>query len=132
MTKKPTTTTEPYHREPLLLEPEEVRALRHVVDYALTEQYLLWRKGSRPKRRFYGNVRALSIALRRSPDEDSISLTWITEDVLSVRPDLTKAQAREVLRIVLDRHDANYGVNWDTLQIVADDLFPDSGGEGAP
>lgn len=107
--------------------PGRRKALRHVVDYALREEQLHRQEGRQPKRNFNRNVRALIDALRRPPDEDSISLIWHVDDVLSVRPDLTKAQAREVLQAVPDRHDANYGVTWDTLEIVANDLFPRGG-----
>jgi hypothetical protein len=127
MTKEPTTINATHFPEPLLLDPEAVRALRHVVDYALHEERLHRQQGRQPRRHFYRNVRALSAALGRPPDEDSINLVWHIEDVLSVRPNLTTAQARAVLRIVHDRHDANCGVNWCTLETVADDMFPEAG-----
>lgn len=136
MTKRPTTINETDCPEPLLLDPEEVQVLRAVVAYALREEELHLRQGRRPKRTFYRNIRALRDALRRQPDEDSISITWHIDDVLSVRERLTEAQARTVLQAVLSHHDASYGVNWNTLEIVADDLFPEdlsSGNEeGAP
>lgn len=56
---------------------------------------------------------------------DSISITWSIDDVQEVRPDLTKDQCREVLAAVGDRHDATLGVNWDTLSIIADQLYPE-------
>jgi hypothetical protein len=127
MTKQPTIINATDCPEPLLLDPEEVRALRHVVDYALREERLHGQKGRQPKRNFYRNVRALSAALGRPQDDDSINLVWHIDDVLSVRPNLTRAQARAVLRIVHDRHDASCGVNWCTLETVADDMFPDAG-----
>ena len=49
--------------------------------------------------------------------------TWCVDDVQSVRADLTDEQAFEVLCRVAHNFDANYGVNWDTLKITADDLY---------
>jgi hypothetical protein len=57
-------------------------------------------------------------------DEDTISIVWSVEDVLTVRPDLTKDQARDVLYMVEQKHDASMGVCWETLEIHADWLFP--------
>ena len=45
-----------------------------------------------------------------------------------VRPDLTSTEAREVLKKVLACHNAEVGVSWDTLEIVADQLFPEPNG----
>lgn len=59
--------------------------------------------------------------------KDSIAIRWGSEDVQEVRPDLTTDQAQEVLQRVLRCHDCNYGVTWDTLEIVADELFPRPG-----
>ncbi len=52
-----------------------------------------------------------------------IALIWSIEDVLAVRPDLTKQQAWKVLRQVERHHDAALGVTWDTLQFAAEHLF---------
>lgn len=54
-----------------------------------------------------------------------IAAIWSIEDVQSLRPDLTQDQAWEVLEYVGRKHDAEYGVSWMTLQIVADDMFPE-------
>jgi hypothetical protein len=54
-----------------------------------------------------------------------ISITWCTEDVQSIRPDLSEEQANRVLMYAKDCHDANVGgINWGVLQVVADQLFP--------
>lgn len=58
---------------------------------------------------------------------DSIVISWGSEDVQEVRPDLTTDQAHEVLQRVLRCHDCNFGVTWDTLAIVANELFPETG-----
>jgi hypothetical protein len=120
---KPNDTYRRIENDPLQLTTDETWSLRRVVAYALPEEHRHWQECGRPKRHIYRDLKALSLALRRPPDEDSITLTWITDDVLSVRPDLNNEQAREVLRYVLDHLDANYGVTWDTLQIAADELY---------
>ena len=48
--------------------------------------------------------------------ENTISLIWGIEDVLSLDDSLTEDQAREVLQAVKYNHDASIGVNWDTIQ----------------
>ncbi len=55
-----------------------------------------------------------------------IATIWSVEDVQDVRSDLTDDQAWQVLERVGDKHDAEYGISWTTLEIVADDLFPAS------
>jgi hypothetical protein len=56
-------------------------------------------------------------------DPDVISLHWSTEDVQSVRPDLSDKQARQVLSYVQDKYDADVGVSWMTIEVAADLLF---------
>ena len=72
----------------------------------------------------------------KEADDGRIAIVWNVEDVLEVRPDLTEEQAKEVLRRVKRGHDANVGINWDVLTIVAEGLFPKAastseGGEAA-
>lgn len=55
----------------------------------------------------------------------AMAIVWQVDDVLSIRPDLTEEQAGEVLGRVEDCHDASIGVSWDTLQIVAEDMYPE-------
>ena len=54
-----------------------------------------------------------------------IAAIWAIEDVKGVRPHLTDDQAWEVLEQVGDKHDAEWGISWTTLETVADDLFPE-------
>jgi hypothetical protein len=61
---------------------------------------------------------------RTKPPADTMEISWHIDDVLAVRPNLTDAQAREVLAQAKHRHDASIGINWDVLAIHADDLFP--------
>lgn len=52
-----------------------------------------------------------------------VAAVWSVEDVQQLRPDLTDDQAWTVLRDVDRRHDAELGINWTTLEIIAEDLF---------
>ena len=54
-----------------------------------------------------------------------IATIWYIDDVKGVRPDLTDDQAWEVLQEVERHHDAEYGINWTTLEITAEMLFPE-------
>ena len=54
-----------------------------------------------------------------------ISIKWHIDDVLSVRPNLTKLQASKVLERLKRNHDANIGINWEVIEIVSDILFPE-------
>lgn len=56
-------------------------------------------------------------------DPDEISIIWSTEDVLCVRPDLTKDQARKVLYEIDHSHDATIGINWEVIDIIAESMF---------
>ena len=53
-----------------------------------------------------------------------LSIRWHIDDVLSIRPDLTNDQARQVLLSLKHGHDANIGINWEVIEIVADYEFP--------
>ena len=55
-----------------------------------------------------------------------IGVVWCIEDVKEVRPDLTDDQAWEVLQEVERKHNAEIGISWFTLQVFADELFPES------
>ena len=55
----------------------------------------------------------------------AMAIVWQIDDVLSIRPDLTEEQAGEVLGRVEDCHDASIGVSWDTLEIYAEEMYPE-------
>ena len=57
---------------------------------------------------------------------DMIATIWCIDDVKGIRPDLTDEQASEVLEEVSRKHDAEYGINWTTLECTADILFPET------
>lgn len=64
----------------------------------------------------------------RGKDVDSIDITWCVDDVFTLMYDEEQENyteedyetAREVLQFVYNNHDANIGVNWDTLQWALD------------
>jgi hypothetical protein len=68
-----------------------------------------------------------TMSKRRKPPADTIEISWHIDDVKEVRPDLTDAQAREVLVLADREHDATVGINWDVLRFHADYLFPEEG-----
>ena len=64
-----------------------------------------------------------NLKLVKEDDPDEITIVWSTEDVLCTRPDLTKDQAREVLYELDHNHDASIGINWEVIEIVAENMF---------
>jgi hypothetical protein len=56
-------------------------------------------------------------------DNRTIGHLWGVEDVQEVRPDLDDDRAWQVLQTVERRLDSQYGMNWDTIEIIADELF---------
>lgn len=57
---------------------------------------------------------------------EQVAFLWHVDDVLSVRPDLTRDQAFEVLQLSKECHDANVGINWEVLEATAQHLFGDA------
>lgn len=57
--------------------------------------------------------------------ENEISICWHVDDVLSIRPDLSDAQARDVLHNAKHNHDASIGICWDVLSTIAGLLYPE-------
>tara|TARA_R100000315_G_scaffold51027_1_gene24993 strand:+ start:513 stop:734 length:222 start_codon:yes stop_codon:yes gene_type:complete len=62
-------------------------------------------------------------------DKDTISFEWTTDDVkeqLKSRGQeskLTTDDCRYVLNMMLDKHDATIGVNWDVMDVCIDRVF---------
>lgn len=52
-----------------------------------------------------------------------IGIVWSLDDVLSVRPGLSKEQASSVLMHLKKHHDATVGINWDVIEAACDDMF---------
>ncbi len=52
----------------------------------------------------------------------SIFSQWTIEDVLSLDDELTEEQCMEVLNAVKENHDAEVGINWDSIQYQIDKL----------
>jgi hypothetical protein len=53
----------------------------------------------------------------------AIAVLWRVADVREVRPDLTWAQAWQVLQAIQQDHASGLGICWNTLNAVADELF---------
>jgi hypothetical protein len=53
-------------------------------------------------------------------------IKWNVEDVLNVRPDLNEEEAKEVLCALANDFDANIGVNWAVIEIMAEEEFPEA------
>lgn len=60
----------------------------------------------------------------QQPIIEEIAIKWHIDDVLNIRPDLTNYQASMVLINLKQNHDASVGINWETIETVADLLFP--------
>ena len=61
---------------------------------------------------------AIAVAI----DPDWISMDWHVDDVHEVVEGLTEGQAREVLEFAKRNHDANIGINWDSLRAAHEAL----------
>jgi hypothetical protein len=74
-----------------------------------------------------GHLMAIARLFDKPTENESLSIavSWHRDDVKDIRPDLTDAQALEVLQFAKHKHDANIGINWEVLQIHADMLFPE-------
>ena len=59
-------------------------------------------------------------------DYTEVFNSWSIEDVKLLRNDLTDDQCRDVLDSVILNHDAGEGINWHVIEIVIDELFPQS------
>jgi hypothetical protein len=46
---------------------------------------------------------------------DTFAKIWHVDDVLSINSNLSREQARLVLTMAMDNHDANIGINWEVL-----------------
>lgn len=56
---------------------------------------------------------------------DSMAVIWTTEDIQGEFPGLTRAQARDVLDIMDNDHDASIGISWDTMTAFVYRAVPD-------
>ena len=61
-------------------------------------------------------------AVERSCDPDWMSIYWNVDDVRSVVNGLTTSLAREVLDFAKQNHDANIGINWESLAAAHETL----------
>lgn len=59
---------------------------------------------------------------------DKINISWCIEDVKSIAEDLTDDECRRVLQLAKKNHDATMGINWDVLEVWADQVRSDKEG----
>lgn len=121
-------------------------ALQGILDYAENEAYALEKHQDHPEaeddaKRAWEAVAAARAAIAAAPDacpprvaddpdidallarRRQIAVVWSVDDVLEIRPDLSEAQAWEVLEQARHCHDATLGISWDVLACHADSLF---------
>jgi len=55
-----------------------------------------------------------------------VAIIWSIEDVKEIRPDLTEDQAWTVLQQCERQHDCNFGITWEHIDWVAENLFPET------
>ena len=71
-------------------------------------------------------IKALSeIKAVTTPNPDEITITWCTDDVVMLAEQKgyavpTLEQAREVLSLAKQNHDASVGISWDVLEVYLD------------
>lgn len=68
------------------------------------------------------DVAKVKDAIEVAISPDWISMDWHVDDVHEVVEGLTEGQAREVLEFAERNHDANAGINWDTLRAAHEAL----------
>ena len=75
----------------------------------------------------------LAESITRTQQEDLsgeiIQIPWAVKDILQQRPDLTNEQAKCVLQQLAQFHDASIGINWDVIDEMAEELFPEPSNE---
>ncbi len=47
---------------------------------------------------------------------DEISISWHFTDIQEVDDSLTNDEARQILQLIKENHDANIGINWETIE----------------
>lgn len=60
------------------------------------------------------------------PDTEIVEIVWLDEDVEyqaeSMNIELTKEEVGHVIDLLSSHHDANYGINWDTIGCEIDNV----------
>jgi hypothetical protein len=51
---------------------------------------------------------------------DEITISWHFTDIQDRDDSLTNDEARQVLQLIKDGHDANIGINWETIDAWID------------
>lgn len=77
-------------------------------------------KDNKPNSRKIDDINIHKVLAKRGRVAD----IWWIEDVLTVRPDLSRNQAWDVLQLCVRRLDSAFGFTWNLVGAAADDLFP--------
>lgn len=64
---------------------------------------------------------------KQKPITRNISITWSTEDVQNIRPDLTDEQASRILESLVKYHNADVGINWEVIEAITSSQYPQLG-----
>jgi hypothetical protein len=81
------------------------------------------------------NTLSLIDDAERLANPDWLTLWWHVDDVFSIAnnrsyyQDLTLEEARQVLEMASDYHDADIGVSWETLKVYLDEVVGEREGE---
>ena len=67
-----------------------------------------------------GDVELLEAAGVPEVLPDTIEISWHIDDVKGQDESLTDQEAREILQMLKDQHDATLGINWDVIDCVID------------
>ena len=51
---------------------------------------------------------------------DEITISWHFKDIQEIDDSLTNNEARQVLQLIKQNHDATVGVNWETIEAWID------------
>lgn len=66
----------------------------------------------------------LPLLEKKDLQDDEIAIVWSVDDVMEECKWLTKEQAYDVLHHLDRKHDANIGVNWETIYYWGQHLYP--------
>jgi hypothetical protein len=77
------------------------------------------------------SVAEAEAAVKRAFDPDWVAEWWHIDDVQgqaeNMGEELTEQECRDVLAMVMRRHDCNIGINWDVIDYWIDEILKDRG-----
>lgn len=93
---------------------EQFEALKRIMNHTVN--------GGMNDKAFWDDVKTIERYMEEYPN--MLYSAWHIDDVKRMEgyEDLTDDEAREVLRRAQDNHDATIGINWDVLEVYADEV----------